>query len=140
MCAVDFLSLFDGDQIQSIAGFPFLDERILHLLVHNEQFFRCIEFSLCSRVRVCLYFTRFSFHWVLGTWMNLTGWEDEPDNMEQRTKEINLFDLNHYLAFNISYVMGKAQSFLFHSLSPVHVYAQFLHLSVGCFSSPTEHF
>lgn len=49
MCAVDFLSLFDGDQIQSIAGFPFLDERILHLLVHNEQFFRCIEFSLCSR-------------------------------------------------------------------------------------------
>lgn len=63
--------------------------------------------------------------------MNLTGWEDEPDNMEQRTKEINLFDLNHYLAFNISYVMGKAQSFLFHSLSPVHVYAQFLHLSVA---------
>lgn len=39
MCAVDFLSLFDGDHIQSIAGFPFLDERILHLLVHNEQFF-----------------------------------------------------------------------------------------------------
>lgn len=58
-------------------------------------------------VHVCLYFTRFSFHWVLGTSMNLTGWEDEPDNMEQRTREINLFDLNHYLAFNISYVMGS---------------------------------